>query len=62
LKAKLVHCAYVFAGEVNAVATANRGGLVAAEIIGKTEARSDPGRVVVLIGCVAAGSAEAGDV
>src|SRR5712691_7234804 len=62
LETELVHGADVFASEVNAKAAPNRGGLVAAEVVGETDARSEARGVIVLIGRVAAGGAQAGEV
>src|SRR5713226_2613229 len=62
LEAELVHSADVFASEVNAEASANGGGLVSAEVVSETNARSETRRVIVLIGRVAAGRAQAREV
>src|SRR5262249_62374178 len=61
LKAELVHGAHVFASEVNAVAGTDGGGLVTTDIVGKTDAGSQAGRVIVFVGGVAAGRIETGD-
>src|SRR5713226_3419131 len=62
LEAELVHSADVFASEVNAEASANGGGLVSAEVVSETNARSETSRVIVLIGRVAAGRTQAREV
>src|SRR5229473_178956 len=62
LEAELVYRANVFTREVNAKAAPNRGGLVAADVVSETDARSEAGRVIVLIGGVTAGGAQTGEV
>src|SRR5712692_9997641 len=62
LETELVHGADVFASEVNAEASSNGGGLVSAEVVSETNARSETSRVIVLIGRVAAGRAQAREV
>src|SRR5262249_61591049 len=62
LKTHLVHGADVFADEVDAVTGANRGAVMAEDIVGQPDARSEPGRVAIEKGGTVGGSAEGGHV
>src|SRR6476620_7330939 len=58
LEAQLVHSSNVFTNEVNSVAAANRRRMTPEQVIGKSDARGEAFRVVVLQRGVIAGARE----
>ena len=62
LERELVGGADVFADVVDAVAGANRGGVMTEEIVGQADARTKAGGVVVVVRGIAAGGLQAGQV